>query len=386
MPSAGDEAVLPPVKARSANPTPESDAVLDEELVAAIAAVGPFRPSAVLSSIAASMTQYPEADDADQSVNPHSTDAGGVIAGHRTGQQRRKLFTVGAGIVTAGVVAVLAYAVWPDQPPASQGATASYDAPVAHYSDGLAIRTTWTLGGADGVSLTEKITASDTNSASLSVQYRESVPVAVLTQLAAARFTPSVPMITDDGRGLVWPLHLKAGGQAVVSYQVTIAGLGVSQARLTMLLREFTAVPLGPVLLKSPSVTLQTMTIIPKSLRLRVGRTEHLSLVGRLSNGKVAAPTYLASVRWTTADRHVAIVNSFGKVTAVAPGNIKIIATVGKLHTFIYVDVSNSAGAGAGATQYTPTYTPPSTGASSPPATHSTTPPTTPITTTPHTI
>jgi|HubBroStandDraft_1064217.scaffolds.fasta_scaffold192472_2 uncharacterized protein YjdB len=81
--------------------------------------------------------------------------------------------------------------------------------------------------------------------------------------------------------------------------------------------------------------------IMPKSLRLRVGHSEGLSLVGRLSNGKVAPATYLAKVRWTTMNRHVATVNNFGRVTGVAQGDIKIIATVGPVSTFIYVDVAD---------------------------------------------
>jgi serine/threonine protein kinase len=299
-------------------------------------------------------------------------------------QPRRRLFAAGAGVVTAAVLAALAYLVWPGQAAAGHQTSASYAASPVHYSDGLEIRASWTLGGADGKSLTEKITASDTKGVSLSVQYREPLPQAALTGLGAAEFTPSAPMIVNQGRGLVWPLRIKAGGHAVVTYRVGIAGLGVSQARLRQLLRKFTLVAQGPVTLRPPPVTLQSLTIIPEHLRLRAGHSGHLSLVGRLSNGKAAPASYLAKVRWTTTDHHVAVVNNFGKVTAIAQGSVKIIAMVGALHTSIYVRVSDRANNSSPGSGTTPTYTPPSGRASSPPPrTKSTAPPTTPITTTP---
>jgi uncharacterized protein YjdB len=124
--------------------------------------------------------------------------------------------------------------------------------------------------------------------------------------------------------------------------------------------------------------------IMPKSLRLRVGHSEGLSLVGRLSNGKVAPATYLAKVRWTTMNRHVATVNNFGRVTGVAQGDIKIIATVGPVSTFIYVDVADQPSQSS-TTPYSPPYTQPYTPPSKSTST-GTTPPTTPITTTPNPI
>ncbi len=285
-------------------------------------------------------------------------------------QARRKLFAAGAGILTTGMITVLAYAIWPDHAPASQPRTVSFNAPAAHYGDGLEIKADWTLGGANGTSLTEKISASYTKTGSLSVQYREPVPVAILKYVANARFTPALPMIIDHGQGLVWPLRLRPGVLTALSYQVHVPGHGVSKARLRELIRSFTAVPQGPVVIKPPPITLQSLTIIPKSLRLHVGHSERLSLVGLLSNGKTAPATYLAKVRWTTTDRHVASVNSFGKVTAAGQGEVKVIATVGAVSTLIYVHVTdhfvspNTGGATPTNSAYTSPYSPPSGGTS----------------------
>ena len=295
-------------------------------------------------------------------------------------QLRRRLFAIGAGVVTAGILAGLAYAVWPG-PSTVSPATASVTLPVKQYDDGLGIVSTWTLSSADGESLTEKITATDTKPANLTVQYREPVPVAALTHLGAAQFTPSGPMIIDHGHGLVWSLHLTAGGQAIVSYKVGIAGGAVSRARLRRLLQKFTGVQAGPIIMKPPPVTLQSLTIMPKSLQLHVGHSERLSLVGRLSNGKAASASILAGVRWTTMNSHVATVNKFGKITAVALGKTKIIATVGTLSTFIYLDVIETP---SNSIPYSSSYTQPYTSPTNP-STH-TVPPTTPITTTPHSI
>jgi hypothetical protein len=201
----------------------------------------PILPLSSRSGSAESVIDSSSRDDPGQLADPHGTSADdGTDVDQTVRSPRRRLFAVSAGVVTAGIVAALSYAVWPGQLAVSQHKTASYDTRAVHYSDGLEVRTTWTISGVDGSSLTEKIAASNTKPGSLSVQFREPVPVAILTRMGGARFTPSGPMIIDHGRGLVWSFHLRAGGRAVVSYQVGIAGIGVSQGRLRRLVGKVT--------------------------------------------------------------------------------------------------------------------------------------------------
>jgi serine/threonine protein kinase len=219
----------------------------------------------------------------------------------------------------------------------------SIDLPAQHYSDGLIVHTRWTLGGKGGSSLTEQTVATDATGVPLAVQFREPVPKTIVTRLGAATFIPSAPMIID-GPGLVWNIRIRAHGEFVVRYAVTVSALGVSTARLKGLVSELSPVQPGPVIQHPQRPRLQTLTIMPPILYIAPGRSKRLMLVGLLSNGKRAPAADLSKVVWTTADRSVAEINASGKVTAVAAGQTRIYAKVGTVRTFITVTVSTFSG------------------------------------------
>jgi Bacterial Ig-like domain (group 2)/Caspase domain len=254
--------------------------------------------------------------------------------------------------------------------------------PVQNYRDGLVVHTKWVLGGKKGSSLTCEITAIDSARTALAVKLEEPVPASIMTRLATASFTPSSPMVVDHGQGLVWPLQVPSQGQRTVSYQVAIPAGVISRARLERLTDRFSPVRPGPVPTPAGKVVLQSLAIMPRNVHLTPGRSGRLTLAGLLSSGEHASKSDLSQTVWSSANPHVATVNAFGKVTAVAAGKTEITAKVGKVTTHITVTVNPAPNppTDTGASPYTPPYTPPYT---SPASGSSTSPHSGPTTLTP---
>jgi serine/threonine protein kinase len=278
----------------------------------------------------------------------------------RPRRSRARLLIAGGAVLAAAAATGLVWVLDPGAPPSKAATAVSYDPPAVHYPDGLVIKTHWSLSGTEGSSLFEQIIATDATGAALAVQFQEPVPTAILPAMGAASFEPSAPMIIDHGTGLVWALRVPASGEDVVGYRVAVTAAGVSKARLMGLVRRLSPVRRGPVTMPAPPVRLQSVTIMPGTLRLASGRSERLRLVGLLSNGKRAPAAYLSKVIWSTGNRRFAKVNAFGKVTAVNAGMTKITARVGNITTFITVIVTTLPVPSPGSS-YTAPYTPPYT-------------------------
>jgi serine/threonine protein kinase len=204
----------------------------------------------------------------------------------------------------------------------------SKELPVQHYSDGLTLKSRWTLAGADGSSLTDELVFTESRHKTLVVMFQTPVPIAAVATLGSASFSPRPSMVIDHGQGLVWSLRFPEQGAVRVSYKVSVSAKGISSARLGRLISRFTSVLIGPVTTRAPSLRLESITIKAKRLRIVSGHTERLTISGLLSNGKPATKGFLSTVLWTTANRHVARINAFGKVSALAAGKTTITAEV----------------------------------------------------------
>ncbi len=257
----------------------------------------------------------------------------------RKSRSRKLHASVSAAVIIA-LITTLAWRLRPGDQPSAAATLASYTRPVQHFKDGLLISTQWMLGGSSGSLLTAKITATDATGAALAVQFEMPFPVALLKDLGAARFSPSPPMVIDHGRGLVWPLRIPAHGSAVMYIRLDVGSALVSEARLKGLVSRLTSVQPGPADIPAPQVTLQSLMIIPKRPRVQLGGSERLKLVGLLSNGKRASPAYLSKIKWRTANLNVARVNAVGRITAVAVGETRVTATVGKVKAYVLVVVT----------------------------------------------
>jgi serine/threonine protein kinase len=254
-------------------------------------------------------------------------------------------YSAAAAIIIIGLTALLAWKLLLATPP-STVSSASYTLRTVHYRDGLVIRTRWTLSGKDGALLTEQVTATEAAGTALAVQLEMPLPVAVLKSLGTATFSLSAPQVIDHGQGLVWPLRIPAHGKDVVYCLVDVGSGAVSGTRLRMLTGQLSPVRQGPVTMAARPVTLQSLTILPKVLRIAPGDSRRPALMGLLSNGKRALGSYLSKLSWKSADPSVATVSAAGTITAVATGETRITVTKGTVTSSISVIVTAQQAAG----------------------------------------
>jgi RHS repeat-associated protein len=90
----------------------------------------------------------------------------------------------------------------------------------------------------------------------------------------------------------------------------------------------------------NPAPTLTALAIIPSSANLQVGGTLQLRAQATYSDNSTADVT--AQANWTTSSSPVATVSSAGLVTAVAPGNVTIGATVGGVNAMAPLAVGSA--------------------------------------------
>jgi serine/threonine protein kinase len=248
----------------------------------------------------------------------------------RSSSSVKRYASISAAIIVALIVG-LAFMLKPDRQPPASVTTAAYTIAGQHYKDGLFISTGWKLSGKNGTWLTDTITATDATGAALAVQFEMPLPVAAVNDLGDASFSPVSPAIIDHGQGLVWPLRIPAHGRIVLHCRLKVNPGGVSESRLRRLASILTSVKPGPVTMRTRTVTLQSLAIVPKRLRIGVGFSEKLLLTGMLSNGKHASRADLSKVIWTTKNANSVTVSRTGRITALEVGQARITATVGKI-------------------------------------------------------
>jgi len=233
----------------------------------------------------------------------------------------------------------------------------SYTFPAQSYPDGLSIEQLWSLAGPGGSSLRVSMTVRNASGKAVTAQLAEPILEEGARDPQSVAFEGVTPLVTSPLA--VWDLHLKAGGQAVVSYQMQEPPKGASYRRLLMYVGAYWRKSNQQELqvITHPGVVFASLRVRPHQLLLTVGQAERLTVRGRLLNGSLARPADLTGAVWTTTNSAVAFVNRSGRVSALMKGRAIVWVQIGSIRAEAIVVVSGTGHA-----------TPPPAVYSSPPA------------------
>jgi serine/threonine-protein kinase len=198
------------------------------------------------------------------------------------------------------------------------------------YGDGLVVDRRWKLAGPGGSVLKEFLAVTNATKKTITTVFAEPIPPSIAAKLGSAVFKPDPLKLMPADLVVEWSLHLPPGASAGLSYAAHVTQAGTTSARLVSWATEIKAreTTLNP----SPAAPIiRTLTIMPRQVRISIGRTYRFRLSGSLRNGTPARPAALAKASWRTANSAVATVSATGKVTGRRAGTTRVTAMIGTI-------------------------------------------------------
>ncbi|HEU5002918.1 MAG TPA: protein kinase [Actinomycetota bacterium] len=248
-------------------------------------------------------------------------------APERPGARGRRLLppTLGAGAILAAVVAA---AVLLGRGGSARPAT--YHFP-AETSGGVSVQRTWAL--APSGTLTEQLQITNAGTTTTTgASYDEVIPKSLAATARSVTFSPQPQTVVRADPVVRYTFGgLAPGDSREVAFTVHVARPGTPERRLASLAGDQRAAESAYRASGAPPVaTLASLSVVPPSVTMQVGKSATLAVSGTMSDGSPAAAGLLQGVTWTASAAGIG--DATGTVVrATGPGRAHFTATVGSV-------------------------------------------------------